>query len=483
MIQCFYYWTNIYNLSHSILSHVLPWLTISFMMFVFITKRTVFFPTTIASCLLAWRNYLFHRPEGRHLHISVTSYHQALLFPVHLAQAFIQSSTACLSCVRVPVQWCDGHIQRSYAIRRRGRKFRPRSKLALLGLLCLSSIDTTYAIPSSGYGLVKEKTSDKRLQVRQIEKVINKLTLISKQRPTEQQSCASPRSPQEHKKKDPNYFTNRPRVFIADTDSTEHILDTGTNGFIATNQGMLKNYEPCRGNIKGVNGEPTVYSGTGILPLTFVFDCGMEISVEVKAVHVPKCPYNLIPPQLLVGEFKKLGMFAECRYDDESHTIELTDPQDGVKRTLTSFSKPNKLFSVRTNIGYRSFFCHVVNTEPDWCSFAGALHVIPHDDEPDTDGTEELDKTREPVLDSESVLGMGKTREPVFDSPNLVEDDSKSTESERNLKPHSIDFLPQDARLGAEDPATIVRQRKQSRLITIHEKLGHFSFPKLRLLA
>src|SRR5210317_214606 len=98
MIQCFYYWTNICNITHSILSYMLPWLIISFMTLAFVAKRVIFLPTTIASYLLAWRNYLFYRPEGKHLYISVTSYHQALLFPIHLAQAFIESSTACLSC-------------------------------------------------------------------------------------------------------------------------------------------------------------------------------------------------------------------------------------------------------------------------------------------------------------------------------------------------------------------------------------------------
>src|SRR5210317_2050553 len=99
-------------------------------------------------------------------------------------------------------------------------------------------------------------------------------------------------------------------------------------------------------------------------------------------------------------------MFVECRYDDLSHSIELSDPISSVKRTLTSLSKPNKLFSIRANSGYNSFFCHAVDSGPEWCSFAGALHVIPPDDDASAaKKTIETGKTRETDLSSNKEGG------------------------------------------------------------------------------
>jgi len=167
--------------------------------------------------------------------------------------------------------------------------------LVLLGLLSLANLDTTYAIPSSGYGLIKEKTNDSKRQARQVKKVLSKLAKSS-----ENSSAPSKIPFLPFKQDDPSTskLQGGPRVFIADTNSAEHILDTGTNGFIVRFKEMLKDYSPSKGNIKGVGGRPTIYSGTGMLELKLVLDCGKEISVTVKAVHVPECPYNLISPQL-----------------------------------------------------------------------------------------------------------------------------------------------------------------------------------------
>ena len=127
--------------------------------------------------------------------------------------------------------------------------------LVLLGLLSLANLNTTYAIPSSGYGLIKEKTNDSKRQARQGKTILFKLAKSSKS------SSAPSKLPHLPFKQDglsTSKLQGGPRVFIVDTDSTEHILDTGTNGFIVRFKEMLKDYSPSKGNIKGVGGRPTV---------------------------------------------------------------------------------------------------------------------------------------------------------------------------------------------------------------------------------
>ena len=155
---------------HGFISLILPWpFIITMMCILSYMKRLVFLPRLISYLLIHWLSSLFFRVEGPQVHISIVTYHGALLFPIHLAQALVKMSSMCLSCVRIPVQWCNGYFQRSFAIRRRGHKFRPRSKLALLGLLALSRTETAYAIPSTGYRLVNERSLDNARQIRNVQ--------------------------------------------------------------------------------------------------------------------------------------------------------------------------------------------------------------------------------------------------------------------------------------------------------------------------
>ena len=464
---------------HGFISLILPWpFVITMMCILSYMKRLVFLPRLISYLLIHWLSSLFFCVEGPQVHISIVTYHGALLFPIHLAQALVETSSMCLSCVRIPVQWCNGYFQRSFAIRRRGHKFRPRSKLALLGLLALSRTETAYAIPSTGYGLVNERSLDNARQIRNVQNVVNQLTSA----PSDSVHTSAPSGAHSlHLAHGPNSsnlhafpgIKTQPEVFIADTDSAEFLLDTGTNGFIVNDSALLQDFSPERGHVKGVNGSPTSFAGAGLLNLRLKSDCGSKIQVTVKGVYVPKCPYNLLSPQLLISELKRQGMSAECRYDDRSHTITFDD-SNGTKR-ITSLMKSNRLFSIRANEGYRSFFCHAVGVDPQWCSFAGSLHVVPTDDHQGIEKPKEV--SFKPSNDTPAVE-LDQTKEA--DTVHVIEDDDESTLVDT---PRVTEFGTKGVQLGSDDPSRIILHRKQSRLATIHERLGHLSFGKLRLLA
>ena len=116
--------------------------------------------------------------RGPHMHVSPSTYQAALLFPVHLSQALIEPTSMCLSCVRVPVHKCTGKFQRSLAIRRRSYRHNSCSRWTLLGLLALSQAEMTYAIPSTGYALVNQRSLDGARQVRNVQNAVNQLTTV-----------------------------------------------------------------------------------------------------------------------------------------------------------------------------------------------------------------------------------------------------------------------------------------------------------------
>ena len=73
------------------------------------------------------------------------------------------------------------------------------------------------------------------------------------------------------------------------------------------------------------------------------------------------------------------------------------------------------------------------------------------------------------------------------DQPNVVSDDEADDEAETSILksiPLQTDFkVLESPEALYEDPSIAVTRRKQSRLMTIHEKLGHYSFSQLKLLA
>jgi hypothetical protein len=145
------------------------------------------------------------------------------------------------------------------------------------------------------------------------------------------------------------------------------------------------------------------------LELILEAKCGSQLRVHAIGYLIPDCPYNLLPPQILVADLKRRGWQARCYYDDLEHVLEFKNPHEsGPPKQIVSTIKRNKLFTERANQGYTSFFCHTVNSDPEWCSFAGALHIIPTDEDSADDVSGE--QMREVTNESDSTTG--KLREP-----------------------------------------------------------------------
>ena len=103
----------------------------------------------------------------------------------------------------------------------------------------------------------------------------------------------------------------------------------------------------------------------------------------------------------------------------------------------------------------------------EWCSFVGATHVIPTEDE------HALQKT-----------AQAQTPDKTRELPQAIPYEDRDFEPIKQ-QPANVQFQDEHygSKLEDEDPTIIMMKRKQARLATIHEKLGHPSFPRLKLLA
>ena len=115
-----------------------------------------------------------------------------------------------------------------------------------------------------------------------------------------------------------------PVTFIAGTDSSRYVVDSGANRFIVNDARLLRNLRFTREQIKGINGNPTAITGTGLLNLTLCSDRGTKIHLkDISAVYVPQCPYNLLPPHLLHSSMKARGFIVDWfKHDDREYVFE-----------------------------------------------------------------------------------------------------------------------------------------------------------------
>ena len=98
-------------------------------------------------------------------------------------------------------------------------------------------------------------------------------------------------------------------------------------------------------------------------------------------------------------------------------------------------------------------------------------NVIPNEDDAKDHST--------PILGQVQAPTSGRTREHVHAIPYKDSDFEPLPN-----QPTNEDFsLTQQPNLELEDPAIVLTRRKKARLATIHERLGHLSFSRLKLLA
>ena len=283
-----------------------------------------------------------------------------------------------------------------------------------------------------------------------------------------------------------NNINMQPFCFIADTDSIPFVIDTGANRIIVNDAKLLTNISPSRDKVKGVGGNCIRVSATGKLSLPLRSDAdNVDVIADLEAVHVPSCPYNIIPPQLLIDEMKRRNFDVHSStHDERIYTFTYKPSTSKVYRTLTIPISVNRLFILRSKEGFTNFMARASTYNKHFECFAGELHVIPDDDESvhssPSPPNVTYDKTREDrEHPSPPNITYDKTREDRehFCKPCTVPYD------EIDSQPRQVDVVSKPTQNYKCNPDIEAVRRKQNKLLTIHERLGHVSFPVLKLLA
>ena len=333
-----------------------------------------------------------------------------------------------LSSINIPITRCPPYDQRRLKQLRfhlRPIPTRRRSLLSLLlGLFCALNFSTVYALPGHTHALVPESSLDASRQL-SLARIVTAAPSRHIDETTHPPNPPVPPQPP---------LLSVPHCCLLDTDSFPAVLDTGANRFIVNDAKLLRNFRPANGGVKGVGGTSVPLHGIGFFDLPLLSDAGDSDVLTVDAVYVPSSPFNLIPPQLLF----EVMTTAQFQVDRFSHSN--TDyvfqyrPPNKPPRTLTVPIDSRGLFTLWSTPGYTAFFSQAAAFNSDFTSFAGH----PTSPSPDSD-----------------------------DLPSV---------------PHSILFNHDPAKPIPPTPLDAI-QLKQHRLAVLHERLGHLSFSRLKLMA
>ena len=114
---------------------------------------------------------------------------------------------------------------------------------------------------------------------------------------------------------------------------------------------------------------------------------------------------------------------------------------------------------LRTAEGYTKFSRYARQCRKQWCSYVGAVNVIPNDI--DTDHSTEV------LIGQTPALTSGKMREPThvipYEDSDIAPLSNEPTNEDFSLT-HNRDKVSE-----LEDPSIVLTRRKQARLATIHE--------------
>ena len=171
--------------------------------------------------------------------------------------------------------------------------------------------------------------------------------------------------------------------FIADTDSQQFFIDSGSNRIIVNDDLPLNHLCVTADKIKDIDRSPVRVTGGGKLNLTLKLDGGQVSQIRnLHAVLVPSTPYNLILPQLLVAQMKNRGFLIEQFYHNEKQYVFEYRLLTKHPKLLHNFTVPissNGLFKFRAKTDYTSFICHASRLQPSFKIFCGLSHIIPND--------------------------------------------------------------------------------------------------------
>ena len=172
-------------------------------------------------------------------------------------------------------------------------------------------------------------------------------------------------------KKEPQVTSkeNYPRCFVADTESVRFVLDTRANHTIVNDARHVYGYKPARFKVKGIGGDPTISSGRGFIGIPLKSEGGQTYLIQaVPVMHIPSCPYNLLPHQVLIKEMKSRNFQVKyCKHDDHEYVLEWIDPGVGTteKQTLTCDIRTSGLFELFTAEGYEKFCTRIHYIAPE----------------------------------------------------------------------------------------------------------------------
>ena len=256
-------------------------------------------------------------------------------FSVALQDASFPTSPITFSSIRIDTRSCHPVIQTSCKSlrftqmnqrlqRSHDRRCNMRNcfwKCLLFPFFIFQLPTTIYAIPGTNYSIVKgDPSRDTSRQLKYAKTVIDQ-TLSSNSIDIYPSIPTIPKAP-------PPGIRNDPICFIADTDSVNYIIDTGANRIILNDCSLISNLQITRDKIKGIGGKGIQMSGTGTHKLGLKSDNGhYDIIPNLPVVYVPSCPYNLIPPQLLIKHMKAIGYtITDFSHDDTTYAFKYRPP-------------------------------------------------------------------------------------------------------------------------------------------------------------
>ena len=217
------------------------------------------------------------------------------LFSVSHYDAILETSSMVLSAVRVPIQWCQPELQRTYKNHRRAKYIAP-FRCFLLSALFFGHAKTVYAVPGTNHVMISGETS--KDIYRQKAYVNTMVKNIVSQCDTANAFRANI-PPNHEEQSHPTHKINQlPHCFVADTDSIGFVLDTGANRVIVNDASLFKQYKSLDGNVKGIRSNLVPIKGIGTIVLSLKSDDWHVDKITIHdAVYVPTSPYNLLPSQ------------------------------------------------------------------------------------------------------------------------------------------------------------------------------------------
>ena len=386
-----------------------------------------------------------------------------------------------LSAIRVPIQWSTPETQHARKNYKRTRSCirtsRSWKNLGLLSALVFTSTPTIYSLPGANHALISGSipSLDATRQQKYIQTIVQRTTELKFSSSNHPIALSADTTPDDS-------LPMLPFCFIADTDSFPFVLDSGANRFIVNDATLFQTFAQQSGRVKGIGGKTVPLLGVGKIRLPLKSDDGTIDTIIIEdAVYIPTSPYNLVPPQILLKRMKENGYHCDyTKHDDKDYIFQYRPPSANASdRRLTIPIGPNNLFSIRSSEGYTAFFRQATHYAPEWDAFAGSSHVIPMDDD-DEQTSQRTGKPRE--FDHRHTTG--KTREAADQQPQSTIIPFQQSDFDP-IKDQPIDstFDLQGSEEYRSDPAVEINKRKQQRLATIHEKLGHLSFSRLKLMA